>query len=808
MTVEVREGMLLNFDIESNGLLHEVDKVYCICGQDYETKQMFLFHDYPEYDGKKVYDEHDEEYYWIMPRTGTLEEGYDFLERVGNNKGKLICHNVFGYDLFLINKFKPKWKVPMSCLHDTLLQSQCQWFDRPVPKGCKGSHGLKAFGSRLGINKPEIEDWSFMDAYKLHRVIEDVKIQTRTYNYLEHERSELEKKIKGSDFSKILKKEHRYRFYSTMQELNGCDVDIQHMEECLKELDGILVELEEELEPQLFMTLKVRANRIGLYDLQKLLGFKNPRRGKRIYKETPEGIVVEEEKNYYKPTTDIYKIVKTNSYTPVHKKTGEVHEVSFEKIAQARDYVKKLGFKTSDFKYPKEVKESKQLNFHTCNHFDLRPEDTDKVVGAFTRIQYSKSKMSQHSIVKMFLISLGWKPFEWNFKKDAKTNKLVRSDKAFKYYWPVKGNGKNQVVYHVRKGGNLPTTPKLTEESFDTLPEGIGKKVAEYNTYSHRRKYIQNPDPKNSDKGLMPNIRSDGRIAGGIITFGTSTGRGAQRGIVNLPSPNALYGGNMRKIIVAPKGYDLVGCDMAGAQLRLAADFTNNEEYAKALVSGEETEEREDGTEIYLGTDAHTINCIGFGLATEEDRDLAVNTQLKKHIQFMSDARKRGKNGTYATIFGCSGNKLGLMLGVPEHQGQERKEAFLAKLKLDILIEELTEIYLRNKYRGGGYIPTLGGYYVYCKSLHKVLNYKIQGAEAIIQRYAVIKACDTIKRQKMKSELILNIHDEYLFRSPCEESREMAALSESAYKWAAKELGLWIEFGGTAKIGKTYYDVH
>ena len=48
-----------------------------------------------------------------------------------------------------------------------------------------GQHGLKAFGVRLGILKPEVEDWvnQPIEVY-LHRCEEDVKINEATYEAL------------------------------------------------------------------------------------------------------------------------------------------------------------------------------------------------------------------------------------------------------------------------------------------------------------------------------------------------------------------------------------------------------------------------------------------------------------------------------------------------------------------------------------------------------------------------------------------------------------------------------------------------
>ena len=787
------------FDIESNGLLEEVTKLWVICCIDVVSEKVLLFHDFPQFNLNRIKDTVTGDIREIPKRDGTFSDGVAFLKA---GRGKRICHNVLGYDHFLLKKFYPKYKIDNKRYHDTLLQSQLQWFDRPPVKGYQGVHGLDPWGARVGIGKPPINDWKTIDAFKIDRCIEDVKINLLTHRWLEKELTTLEGRI-GFKGKKILSVESEYRFNSTKQELSGALVDKPLMESCVKELDILLEDLRSKLEPQLPVVIKRKGESVAGYHLFIDLGIKNPPPLEYNYKDNGDGTTKRTEKKlYYQPVKKFTNKVKYRDYS-VYTKEGLQVKSGFRKIKEARDWVKEHLPDQKGFKYPFQELSRSVYTAYTSEYWGLDQEDYAEgaglVGGIYTRVEFPPTKMTQHAIVKKFLLSLGWRPTEYNYKKDSK-GKFVRN-----------------------KGKLIETSPKLTEDSYHTLPEGVGKSIADYNTYQHRRRYLKNE--KDNTKGLLNHIRSDGRVGCGIVTFGTSTGRGVQKTVVNLPSPQALYGDKMRRIIVAPKGKKLVGCDMSGAQLRLAADFTNNREYAEALVRGNETEEfsivdhkgnyfkkdEERGVvEVYTGADAHTINCIGFKLATEEQKDLTIKTQESSLIKAMGLARKIGKNGTYATIFGAAGKKLGAMLGCPEEEGDERKNAFLAKLGLDKLIEELLQEWKRNfsKKRGGCYIETLGGFQVYCGSQHKLLNYKIQGAEAVIQRFAVNYVHRELRKRRMKSFQILNVHDEYLFESPEEEAEEMGSLASEAYKWAAKELGLWIEFGGDSKIGNNYYDVH
>ena len=55
-----------------------------------------------------------------------------------------------------------------------------------------------------------------------------------------------------------------------------------------------------------------------------------------------------------------------------------------------------------------------------------------------------------------------------------------------------------QMVKIVKKGEYR----KQTDDDYEQLPEGLGRKIAEYNTYQHRRRFLENrDDPEN--KGLL-----------------------------------------------------------------------------------------------------------------------------------------------------------------------------------------------------------------------------------------------------------------------------------------------------------------
>ena len=296
------------------------------------TEEVLLFHDYPEYDNEEVYDPDDKQTYIIPARTGTLEEGVEFWRLAANHGSTLIVHNAYKYDRPLLEKFYPDtFKTPKEAWHDTLLQSKLQWQARPAVKGSKGVHGLEAYGCRFGIRKPPIKDWTFMDKYKLHRCLEDCKIQRKTYLYLEREALQLREQL-GIDFTEALKHEIDYTVNTAKQEAAGCPVDVEHIKACVKELDGFITELANEIEPQLPKTLKiVNSSKVTIPEICKLLGIKS----KAKDKVDSEGNPI---KTYYKPSVNFTKLDKTSSWGAFNITYGSTPPFRLKK--EVVDYIK------------------------------------------------------------------------------------------------------------------------------------------------------------------------------------------------------------------------------------------------------------------------------------------------------------------------------------------------------------------------------------------------------------------------------------------------------------------------------------
>ncbi len=361
--------------------------------------------------------------------------------------------------------------------------------------------------------------------------------------------------------------------------------------------------------------------------------------------------------------------------------------------------------------------------------------------GAYCRVKIIPIEMTQHALIKAFLLKQGWVPTEWNMK--------------------VNEQGKNER-----------TSPKLTEDSFDTIEGDLGKDIALHMVYSHRRNMLRSV--KNDKTGWLNTIRKDNRLECIPMTLGAATGRMRHKNLVNVPGGHATFGEELRSIFVAPKGKVLVGCDLASAQLRLLAAAMGDDAYNKTVVEGKE----EDGTDI------HSVNAKIAGLAN----------------------RKLAKTFIYGFLFGAGDAKTAGDLGITTKEAKKLKNKFLKGLPALSNIKN----YLDNQFErnGGKYIVAQDGRKILCNSKHKLLNYLLQGNEAILTKNWMIISDKKIRDAGIDCKLLAVMHDEQNFECDPTRADELSKILEESATEAGELLGFKCRMDGNSKIGNNWMEIH
>lgn len=362
------------------------------------------------------------------------------------------------------------------------------------------------------------------------------------------------------------------------------------------------------------------------------------------------------------------------------------------------------------------------------------------VGGPFTRIKYEDLRLSQTQKLKDQLLELGWQPTEWNFS-----------------------NGER-------------TSPKITEDSLESLTSGVGKDLREWVVLDHRRGQIQ---------GWIDRVRPDGRLTAGAITCGTPTGRMRHRIVVNVPKATryskghekageliwdikdqpVIFGTQMRSLFIVPDGKLLVGHDASGLELRMLAHYMNDPDFTEALLQG----------------DIHTFNMERAGLTD----------------------REQAKTFIYGFLYGAGPAKIGSIVGGGYKEGLSLQRRFFEGLpKLKRLIENVQRASQR------GFLYGLDGRKMHIRGQHAALNTLLQGAGAIVMKQSMILLDQWVRDRDLRVLKVLDMHDEAQAEVIPEHAELYASLAVQSIKEAGKLFKLNCPLDGEAKIGHNWAETH
>ena len=188
---------MLICDSESDSFKHESTKIWVICAYDTEEDSWYFSFDEVVFEVFGAYSLNiiikdnlpDGSTVHLYPTHGHM---VDTL-----NKKPVCFHNYFQHDKPLISKFYPEFNPKIE--DDSYIRSQLFNPDR-------GLHGLAAWGERFKVPKPEHEEWDRFSPEMLHRVIEDVKINTLTWYKLELEKMKWQDKDQSWDQALAIEK--------------------------------------------------------------------------------------------------------------------------------------------------------------------------------------------------------------------------------------------------------------------------------------------------------------------------------------------------------------------------------------------------------------------------------------------------------------------------------------------------------------------------------------------------------------------------------------------------------------------------
>ncbi|MCI8277210.1 MAG: DNA polymerase I, partial [Clostridia bacterium] len=283
---------------------------------------------------------------------------------------------------------------------------------------------------------------------------------------------------------------------------------------------------------------------------------------------------------------------------------------------------------------------------------------------------------------------------------------------------------------------------------------------------------------------MIPHINEEtGRIHTFFHQTVTATGRisSTDPNLQNIPTRTDL-GKKLRKVFKAEKANSIfIDADYSQIELRVLAHMSNDEIMVKAF--------NED-------SDIHTI-CASqiFGVPVEE-----VSKQL----------RSRAKAVNFGIVYGISDFGLSEQVGIKRKEAKQYIEQYLntyhgIKEFMDRVVEEAKENgYVETLCNRRRYIPELksNNYMVRKFGDRAAMNTPIQGTAADIMKIAMISVYKKLKQNKLKSKLVLQIHDELLIETYDEEKEEVINILKSSMENAMK---LSVPLKVEVEEGKSWY---
>ena len=274
------------------------------------------------------------------------------------------------------------------------------------------------------------------------------------------------------------------------------------------------------------------------------------------------------------------------------------------------------------------------------------------------------------------------------------------------------------------------------------------------------------------------------RVHTSFLLAATTTGRLASSdpNLQNIPIKSE-DGKDIRKAFIAEKNHTLISADYNQIEMRILADLAGVKELKKAFKNNE---------------DIHSLTASQI-----------FNIEIKKVDQ---DQRRKAKAINFGIIYGISQYGLAKQINVTNYEAEEFLNAYFAKFpEIKIYMDDTIKFC-----RKSGYVNNIFGRRSHFNAINDknfnvrnfqeraAINAPIQGSASEIMRLAMIRLQKNLsENKKLKSKMLLQIHDELIFEVPKDEvtemtkiiKKEMTSVSESEHHTFSTPLTVDINIG-------------
>lgn len=308
--------------------------------------------------------------------------------------------------------------------------------------------------------------------------------------------------------------------------------------------------------------------------------------------------------------------------------------------------------------------------------------------------------------------------------------------------------------------------PKKTKTGYSTSHDVLVKlydrheiipRIIEYRRYTKLKStYIEglraviNPYTHRIHSSFNQTVAATGRLSS------------TEPNLQNIPIRLEI-GREFRKAFVAKEGYVLVDADYSQIELRILAHLSKDEKLIEAYQKG---------------IDIHTMTASQvFDIPIEE---------------VSADIRSHAKAVNFGIVYGMSDFGLSENLQIPIKEAGEYIKNYFAKYPkvkrfMDEVVMECQRLgYSETILQRKRYIPEIHSknFNIRGYGRRMAMNTPIQGSAADIIKIAMVRVYEQLKRRKLKSGLILQVHDELIIEAAMDELEEVKSLLKEAMEHA------------------------
>ncbi len=333
-----------------------------------------------------------------------------------------------------------------------------------------------------------------------------------------------------------------------------------------------------------------------------------------------------------------------------------------------------------------------------------------------------------------------------------------------------------------------PKAKKTKTGQYATGEEVLSKMAGEHEIAQAILDYRQMVKLKSTYVDALPTMINPktGRVHTTYNQFVAATGRlsSINPNLQNIPIRTAR-GREIRKAFVPrDENYVLLAADYSQIELRIMAAFSKDQSMLDAFKNGRD---------IHATTAAKI-----FQVPLEE---------------VTGDMRRKAKTANFGIIYGISAFGLSQRLNIPRSEAKEIIDAYFKEFPA---VKEYMDNAIE-KARKNEYVETILGRRRYLRDINSrnqtmrgfaernAINAPIQGSAADMIKVAMIHVHDWMKKENLKSKMILQVHDELVFDA---HKDEVALLQREIPRMMSNAVVLDVPLEVETGIGSNWLEAH